>query len=74
VAARKVIAKSGDYQYGLRVNKRDMRDYQRLCNDLGTSAPADIHNYIMATLVKYGKRDGTKPTIILDELFVPDRH
>lgn len=50
--AKREIEKSMEYSYLLRINKKDMIDYQSLCKLKGTSSPKEIHQFILRELRK----------------------
>lgn len=55
--AVRAIERSVEYSYLLRINKRDMLDYQNLCKHLGESVPKNLHRFIRSELIKHGERE-----------------
>ena len=50
------IQKNLEYGYFLRINKKDMLDYQNLCKYSGTSVPKALHEFILSELKKANLR------------------
>lgn len=57
--AVRAIERSVEYSYLLRINRRDMLDYQHLCKQMGESPPARIRRFIVSELAQHGLRDST---------------
>ena len=55
--ALRAIEKSAEYSYLLRINKRDMVDFQSYCKMTGVSAQQVIREFVHGELVKAGMRN-----------------